>query len=194
MESFLRKKGAVSSIEISLKNSRDSDSFVSKYRSSLTDLRVRDWNELNSSLFASMKLERLAMFLILLFTVMIASLNIVSTLTLLVQEKLKEISILKTMGATPRNISSIFVWNGVLIGGTGVVFGTIAALVICIGLRKFQFIALPDVYYDRNLPVTFDLAYFLGVPLISFGIVCLASYFPAKRASLLTPLEGIRGV
>ncbi len=183
----------MSSIEVSLKSSDDSEGFVSKFRQDMPGLRIRDWNELNSSLFASMKLERLAMFLILLFTVMIASLNIVSTLTLLVQEKMKEISIFKTMGATPKNISGIFIWKGILIGGSGVFFGTLGALLICIVLRKFQFIALPDVYYDRTLPVTFDLAYFLGVPAISFGIVCVASYFPAKRAAALTPLEGLRG-
>ena len=139
-----------------------------------------------------MKLERLAMFLILLFTVIISSLNIVSTLTLLVQEKIKEISIFKTMGATTANIRGVFIWKGLMIGGAGVVFGTLSALMICVALKKFQFVALPDVYYDRTLPVTFDLAYFLGVPLISFVIVCIASYFPARGASRLTPLEGMR--
>ena len=57
---------------------------------------------------------------------------------------------------------------------------------------KYQFISLPDVYYDRTLPVSFDVVYFLGVPIISFVIVCLASYYPARGASRLTPLEGIR--
>ena len=133
------------------------------------------------------------MFLILLFTVMIASLNIVSTLTLLVQEKLKEIAILKTLGATGRNVSNIFVWKGMMIGGVGVLWGTGIAVVVCVLLKKFQFISLPDVYYDRTLPVSFDLFYFLGVPLISFAIVLFACYFPAKRAAELTPLEGIRG-
>jgi lipoprotein-releasing system permease protein len=193
MESFLHRRNAVSSIEITLKDANQSEDFVKKYEKQLPGLRMRDWNELNSNLFASMKLERLAMFLILLFTVMIASLNIVSTLSLLVQEKLTEISIFKTMGATRQNISGIFVWKGLMIGGTGVFFGTFFALVICISLRKFDFIALPDVYYDRTLPVSFDPFYFIGVPLVSFGIVCLASYFPAKRAAMLTPLDGIRG-
>jgi lipoprotein-releasing system permease protein len=193
MESFLRRKNAMSSVEITLKNAEDSPSFVRKYKKELPGLRIRDWNDLNSNLFASMKLERLAMFLILLFTVMIASLNIVSTLTLLVQEKLTEISIFKTMGATRKNISGIFVWKGVLIGGTGVLAGTLFASTVCVLLKKFDFIVLPDVYYDRTLPVSFDPLYFLGVPLISFAIVCVASYFPAKRASELTPLQGIRG-
>jgi lipoprotein-releasing system permease protein len=192
VESFLRKKGVVSEIEIALKDSSSSTPFISKFRSELMDLRARDWNDLNANLFASMRLERLAMFLILLFTVIISSLNIVSTLTLLVQEKIKEISILKTMGATSKSIRGIFLWKGILIGGSGVAFGTIGGLGICLLLRRFQFISLPEVYYDRTLPVTFDPAYFIGVPLISFLIVCAASWFPARGASKLTPLEGIR--
>jgi lipoprotein-releasing system permease protein len=192
MESFLRKKNATSQIEISLKDSNQSQDFVAKFRSQLEGLKMRDWNELNSNLFASMKLERIAMFMILLFTVMIASLNIVSTLTLLVQEKLKEIAILKTLGATRKNVSSIFVWKGVMIGGMGVAWGTGIALTVCTILKKFQIISLPDVYYDRTLPVSFDPLYFIGVPLVSFAIVLVASYFPAKRASQLTPLEGMK--
>jgi lipoprotein-releasing system permease protein len=192
MESFLRKKGVISEIEIALKDSASSTAFVSRYRQDLNDLKVRDWNDLNQNLFASMRLERLAMFLILLFTVIISSLNIVSTLTLLVQEKIKEISILKTMGAAPSKIRNIFVWKGVLIGGSGVAFGSVGAFLVCVLLKKYQFISLPDVYYDRTLPVSFDVVYFLGVPIISFVIVCLASYYPARGASRLTPLEGIR--
>jgi lipoprotein-releasing system permease protein len=192
-ESFLRRKGMISEIEIALKDSSQSSQFSNQFRGELPDLKVRDWNDLNQNLFASMRLERLAMFLILLFTVIISSLNIVSTLTLLVQEKIKEISILKTMGASPRKIRGIFVWKGILIGGSGVFFGTIGALGVCVLLRKFQFISLPDVYYDRTLPVSFDPLYFLGVPFISFVIVCVASYYPARGAAKLTPLEGIRG-
>ena len=182
-----------SEIEISLKDTRQSEDFVQRYRLGLSGLKMRDWNELNSNLFASMRLERISMFLILLFTVMIASLNIVSTLTLLVQEKIKEIAILKTLGATGKNISSIFLWKGLFIGGAGVFWGTCVAAVICVCLKKFPFISLPDVYYDRTLPVSFNGLYFLGVPLVSFVIVLIACYFPAKRAAKLTPLEGIKG-
>ena len=111
---------------------------------------------------------------------MIASLNIVSTLTLLVQEKLTEISIFKTMGATRQNIAGIFVWKGILIGGTGVFAGTAFALAVCICLKKFDFIALPDVYYDRTLPVSFDLTYFVGVPFISFANRVFCFLLPGK--------------
>lgn len=192
MENFLREKDRVSEVEVTLKDASSSASFVSQYREGLQDLRVKDWNDLNSNLFASMRLERLAMFLILLFTVIISSLNIVSTLTLLVQEKIKEISILKTMGASSRSVRGIFIWKGFMIGGSGVFFGTLGAIAVCVALRRFQFITLPEVYYDRTLPVAFEPFYFIGVPLISFAIVCIASYYPARGASRLTPLEGIR--
>jgi lipoprotein-releasing system permease protein len=122
----------------------------------------------------------------------ISSLNIVSTLTLLVQEKIKEISIFRTMGARSSSIRGIFLWKGILIGGSGVVFGTIGAFVLCVLLKRFQFISLPEVYYDRTLPVVFDPLVFIGVPLVSFLIVCIASWFPANGASRLTPLEGLR--
>ena len=192
MESFLRRKGVVSEIELTLKDSENSAAFVSQYRNESHFLKMRDWNEMNANLFASMKLERIAMFLILLFTVMIASLNIVSTLSLVVQEKLKEIAILKTLGANASHISGIFIKKGVLIGGMGVFWGTLTALMVCLILKNFQIISLPDVYYDRSLPVSFDVFYFVGVPLVSFAIVLLASYYPASRAAGLTPLEGMR--
>ena len=194
MESFLRRKGMITEVEVTLKDAIKSENFVHQYKPQLPDLMMKDWYDLNSSLFASMKLERIAMFMILLFTVVIASLNIVSTLTLMVQEKLKDITILRVMGSTSRNVSQIFVWKGILIGGLGVAWGSGIALVVCLLLRNFEIITLPDVYYDRTMPVSFEWEYFIGVPLVSFAIVLIASYFPAKKAAELTPIEGIRGI
>ncbi len=192
MESFLRKKAAISEVQVTLKDASISEAFTDRYRKELKGIRIRDWNELNQNLFASMRLERIAMFLILLFTVVISSLNIVSTLTLLVQEKLKEIAIFRTMGARASDIRGIFLWKGLLIGGAGVVTGTVGAFLLCVLLKRYQFISLPDVYYDRTLPVVFDPWVFLGVPLVSFLIVGLASWYPAHGASRLTPLQGMR--
>lgn len=194
MESFVRRKSMITEVEITLKNPLLSKDMVSRYQPLLPDLFMKDWYALNSSLFASMKLERIAMFMILLFTVMIASLNIVSTLTLVVQEKLRDVTILRVMGSTSKNISGVFIWKGVLIGGIGVLWGTFVAFLICGILRNYEIITLPDVYYDRTMPVSFEWEYFVGVPLVSFLIVLIATYFPAKKASELTPIEGIRGI
>lgn len=194
MESFLRQRGVISSIEISLKEAGDSGDFADKYRKELKDvpIRIQDWNELNANLFASMKLERIAMFLILLFTVIVASLNIVSTLMLIVQEKLHEIAILRTMGARSNHVLKIFMYKGFLMGALGVGWGSGIGIVVCVILRKFQWITLPEVYYDRSIPVSFDPMYFVGVPIVSFAIVLIASFFPAQRAAQLQPIQGVR--
>lgn len=194
MESFLRQRGGISAIEVTLKDAWSSEYWLKDFRAEMKNvpIRVQDWGQLNSSLFASMKLERIAMFLILLFTVVVASLNIVSTLMLIVQEKLKEIAILRTLGAKSLQILRVFMFKGFLMGGMGVIWGTAIAIVVCVILKKFQWITLPDVYYDRNIPVAFDAFYFVGVPVISFSIVMLASWFPARRAAALQPIEGIK--
>lgn len=192
VESFLRLRGFVSQIEITLKHPDESMDWVTHYQKQERDLKIRNWNELNLHLFASMKLERIAMFLILLFTVLIASLNIVSTLTLMVQEKLKEIAILKTLGAREKDISFIYLRNGLWVGGVGVGVGALFGLLVCLFLAKFPIIQLPEVYYDRTLPIKIDVGAILAIVGVSFLIVLLASYFPAKKAALLTPLEGIR--
>ncbi|MBS1958934.1 MAG: ABC transporter permease [Bdellovibrionales bacterium] len=194
MESYLREKGVISSVEVSLKDASDSNSWSSKYRKELKDVpvKIQDWNELNANLFASMRLERIAMFLILMFTVIVASLNIVSTLMLIVQEKLQEIAILRTVGARSKHVLSIFMYKGFLMGTLGVGWGTGVGIVVCVILRKFNFINLPDVYYDRTIPVSFDPLYFFGVPLASFAIVLIASFFPAQRAAGLQPIQGVR--
>jgi lipoprotein-releasing system permease protein len=193
MESFIRRKAMITEVEITLKDATKAKEILKQYQSQMPDLGFKDWYDLNSSLFASMKLERIAMFLILLFTVLIASLNIVSTLTLMVQEKIKEVTILRVMGSTSKSISKVFVWKGILIGGLGVAWGTGIALFVCVLLRKFEIITLPEVYYDRTIPVSFEWEYFIGVPLVSFLIVGIASWFPARKASEITPIEGMRG-
>jgi lipoprotein-releasing system permease protein len=194
MESFVRRRAMVTEVEVTLKDASGARSLKNTYQSLIPEMAMKDWYDLNSSLFASMKLERIAMFMILLFTVMIASLNIVSTLTLMVQEKIRDVTILRIMGSTSKKISGVFIWKGVLIGGLGVAWGTAIAIVVCVLLRNTEIITLPDVYYDRTMPVSFEWEYFIGVPLVSFGIVLLASWFPAKKAAELTPMEGIRGI
>jgi lipoprotein-releasing system permease protein len=194
MEGFLRRRATVTEVEVTLHDPFQARNWVKTYQSQMPELSMKDWYALNASLFASMKLERIAMFMILLFTVMIASLNIVSTLTLMVQEKIKDVTILRIMGSTSRNISGVFVWKGVLIGGLGVAWGTVIAIVVCVLLGRYEIITLPDVYYDRTMPVAFEWEYFIGVPIVSFLIVLFASWFPAKKAAQLTPMEGIRGV
>ena len=132
------------------------------------------------------------MFVILAFIVIVASFNIVTTLTLMVLEKKREISILKAMGARNAQVSAIFLAEGLFIGGLGVLGGVLLGLTLCLVLGHYQLITLPDIYYDRKLPVTFDPVYYLVISVAALGIVLAACLYPSRRASRVTPLDGIR--
>jgi len=192
VRSFLRRANVMSEWEISVKDFDQAPALADRIRTLAPQFRVQDWAQLNSHLFASLKLERVAMFVILAFIVIVASFNIVTTLTLMVLEKKREISILKAMGARNGQVAAIFLAEGMLIGGIGVGGGLTLGFVVCVLLKRYEFIALPDVYYDRTLPVTFDPRYYALVGGVAIIIVLVACMYPSKRAAALNPLDGIR--
>jgi lipoprotein-releasing system permease protein len=190
--SFLRKTDVLTSWEVTVKDFDDAPEVADKIRKLAPQVKVQDWIQLNSHLFASLRLERFAMSVILAFIIVVASFNIVTTLTLMVLEKKKEISILKAMGAQNEHIAAMFLSEGLLIGALGVGSGLILAFLICSMLRRYEFIALPDGYYDRTLPVTFQPLYYFGVAGCAIVIILFACMYPSKRAAELDPLDGIR--
>ncbi len=192
VQSFLKKAHVVSQWEIAVKDFSQASQVADQIRASDPTLKVQDWTQLNSHLFASLRLERISMFIILAFIIIVASFNIVTTLTLMVLEKKKEIAILKTMGARNAQVAAVFLSEGLLIGALGVGGGTGLGMLICWMLRRYEFITLPEIYYDRTLPVTFDVRYYILVSVCGFLIVMAACLYPSRRAARLNPLEGIR--
>jgi lipoprotein-releasing system permease protein len=192
VQSFLRRTGVASQWEMTVKDFDRAPEVASDLRKVLPGFKVQDWIELNSHLFSSLRLERVAMSVILAFIVVVASFNIVTTLTLMVLEKKKDISILKAMGARDRDVASIFIAEGILIGSVGIGGGAGLGFLICIFLRKYPLIQLPDVFYDRTLPVTFSGGYYVGVVLSAALIVLAACLYPSWRAAKMNPLDGIR--
>lgn len=192
VRSFLRKPNGVNQWEVSVRDFDQAPQIAQKIRKLIPSFRVQDWNQLNAHLFASLRTERLSMSIILAFIIVVASFNIVTTLTLMVLEKKKEIAILKTMGARKREVAAIFVGEGILIGGLGALGGVVLSLLICGALKRYDLIELPAIYYDRTLPVSFKVGYFIGVPTIALMIVLAACLYPSRRAAKLNPLDGIR--
>ena len=162
---------------------------------------TKDWMEMNRNLFSALRMEKIAMFIILVLIVLVAAFNIISTLIMVVMEKTRDIAILKAMGTPPKGILRIFIIEGLVIGVVGTVLGAILGLGIALNLEKvsgfvenlFGFKFLPkDVYYIDKLPSQVNP---LDVGLIAVTavlITLLATLYPSWRASKLDPAEALR--
>ena len=155
--------------------------------------RTVDWEEQNHSLFQALKLEKLGMGVILLLIVLVAAFNIVSTLTMVVADKTKEIGILKAMGMPAKSIRRIFFAQGLVIGVVGTVLGLVLGFAAALALDKYQFIKLdPQVYFIDHLPVSSQPTDVMWIVLASIAIAAIATVYPAVQASRLYPIEAIR--
>jgi lipoprotein-releasing system permease protein len=155
--------------------------------------RTVDWEEQNQSLFQALKLEKLGMGVILLLIVLVAAFNIVSTLTMVVADKTKEIGILKAMGMPAKSVRRIFFAQGLVIGVVGTVLGLILGFGAALALDKYQFIKLDaQVYFIDHLPVSTQPTDVMWIVLASIAIAAIATVYPSIQASRLFPIEAIR--
>ncbi len=151
----------------------------------------RSWLQMNRNLFSALFLEKTVMFIILVLIVLVASFNIVSTLTMIVMDKGKEIAILKTMGATEGQIRKIFMIDGLLIGLVGTAAGLPVGYLITFLLEHFY--RLPnDVYFVSHIPVIIRLSDILSVALSAIGISFVATLYPSSQAARLDPIQSLR--
>jgi lipoprotein-releasing system permease protein len=154
---------------------------------------AKDWMQMNKNLFSALKLEKFAMFVILTLIILVASFNIVSTLTMNVIEKESEIAILKTMGATNKGIMAIFIFQGFLVGLIGTCIGLTGGYALSYILNTYQIIKLPpDIYYLSHLPVKMKLIDFVTVSASAIIISFLSTIYPAWQAAKLDPIEPLR--
>ncbi len=151
------------------------------------------WMELNASLFSALKLEKVAMFVILTLIVLVAAFNIISTLIMSVTDKTREIGILRSMGMQGSSILRVFMIQGLLIGLAGTALGAAAGLGVTGLLGRYKFISLPaDVYFIDTLPVAVDAVSLASILAASLLISFLATLYPAFQASRLLPVDAIR--
>ncbi|MCL7971887.1 MAG: FtsX-like permease family protein [marine benthic group bacterium] len=193
-QTLLRMGRAVTGVEFNVRDPWKSGEVASRIRDSLGfPYSVDDWQRQNASLFSALKLEKFAMGIILLLIVLVASFNIVSTLIMVVTDKVREIGIMRAMGLTAADITRVFVLQGVVIGMVGTTVGTGLGLALSWLLDRYQFITLPgDVYFIDHLPVDTNVVDVGLIVLASLAISFLATIYPARRAADYTPVEAIR--
>jgi lipoprotein-releasing system permease protein len=184
----------VTGIEVKTKDRWQAASVASRIVGALGwPYRSVDWEEQNHSLFQALKLEKLGMGVILLLIVLVAAFNIVSTLTMVVSDKTKEIGILKAMGMPARSIRRIFFAQGLVIGVVGTVVGLLLGFGAALALDRYQFIKLdPQVYFIDHLPVSTQPMDVMWIVLASIAIAAIATVYPSVQASRLFPIEAIR--
>ena len=155
--------------------------------------RTLDWQAQNQNLFQALKLEKLGMSVILLLIMMVAAFNIVSTLTMVVADKTREIGILRAMGLRAGAIRRIFLAQGMVIGIVGTGLGLILGVSLALTQAHFKLIKLDQsVYFIDHLPVSLQVEDVLLIVLMSLSIPVLATWYPARQASRLLPVEAIR--
>lgn len=155
--------------------------------------RVTNWIDLNRNLFAWMKIEKAVMFTILILIVLVATVNIVSSLVMLVLEKRRDIGVLRTMGVTPHGIMRIFLLQGTLVGLAGTALGLGVGWVVSYVLGRYKLLQLPgEIYFIDTLPVKIEWTDFALVGLAATALCFVASLYPAWRAARLAPVESIR--
>jgi lipoprotein-releasing system permease protein len=143
------------------------------------------WKSLYPALVSALKLEKYAMFFILLLITLVASMNIISLLFMLITHKQCDISILQSMGISQKDIFIIFLLIGLVITALSGAFGIIAALVACIILKKYPFISLPDIYYVTHLPVVVEWHIFALVFISVIILGLIASLIPVQKIKKL---------
>lgn len=152
---------------------------------------ARDWMKINKNLFSALKLEKIMMFVILVLIILVASFNIVSTLTMIVAEKGREIAILKAMGAKATGVMKVFMTGGLIIGLVGTAIGIPLGYAIGYALEIF-YVFPADIYYISHIPVKIRGFDILVVSISAVIISFLATLYPSWQAARLDPAEALR--
>ena len=157
------------------------------------DYVTQDWTDINQQLYSALLLEKIGMGIGIGLIVMVAALNIVASLILLVMEKTRDIAILKTMGASARSITLIFLLQGTIIGVIGTLVGAVGGAGLAYVLDRYRLITIPgDVYQVSYLPFKLQPLDFAAVVAGAVVVCFLATLYPSRQAAKLDPAQALR--
>jgi lipoprotein-releasing system permease protein len=201
-QEFLNMTDMVTGIEIKVNDIYKADEIAKAIERRLGfPYWARNWMEMNKNLFSALRLEKIAMFIILSLIVLVAAFNIITALIMVVMEKTKDIAILKSMGATSASIMKIFILQGLIIGAIGTLLGCLGGLAVACNMEAvssfienlFGFKILPgDVYYLSELPSRVNSVDVIIIVIGTMLICFLSTIYPSWRASKLDPAEALR--
>ncbi len=191
---FFGLSGGVNGMGLSLTNIKHADktSAVLKNRLGLPFV-VKTYADMNRTLFSALKLEKFVMTIVLALIILVATFNIASNLLIMSIEKLKDIGILRAMGAKASLVRKIFLWEGNLVALSGITVGVVLGLLVSLFIAKYPIIELPsDIYYITKVPVEINALDIMATVLVSYALCMLSAVYPAFRAAKVSPVDAIR--
>jgi lipoprotein-releasing system permease protein len=192
---------AASQVELLVTDPARVAALTTEVRALLPGLRVTDWQRTNSSIYAAVVVERNVMFLILTLIVVVAAFNIISSLTMLVKDKGRDIAVLRTMGARRASVLRIFILCGATIGCGGTLLGFGLGLGIAANFPALKAllqqietsVTLPaELRFLMSLPSVVDAREVAVIVGMGFGLSLLATLWPSWRAARIDPAEALR--
>ncbi|HNW39139.1 MAG TPA: ABC transporter permease [Candidatus Omnitrophota bacterium] len=203
-QDFYKMSGMISGIAVSVPDVYKVDNIKEDIYRDLTGFgpyQVRTWIDANKNFIEALKLEKIVMFIVVTMTTVVAAFGIVSTLIMSVMSRVKDIGILRSVGARTKSILQIFIFQGMAIGVTGILAGLLAGISLALSLDKVVEIIskiigrslIPkDIYYFDRIPVNINVSD-VSVIIISALLITLgASIYPAYYASRIIPSEAVR--
>ena len=201
LEEFSNLKNSDRNLEIYLKNPQNIEKQKEIVQKIFPDEFIYSWSDMNSSLFSALKVERNVMFIILSLIIIVAAFNIISGLTILVKNKIREIAILKSIGVLNKSIVKIFFMIGVIIGTSATIFGIILGVTFSMYVENLrQFLSdvfnirlFPEeIYFLSSMPSEINPSSIFLISLCSISITILVSIFPAFKAAKLDPVKALK--
>ena len=202
LQKFLNEENSVHSIEVFMNDFVNIEKTIEDLNSILPDyFSIIDWRRLNPSLFNAIAVERNVMFIILLLIIVVAAFNLISSLIMLVNNKRKDIGILRTLGVSKTQLLKIFIMNGFFIGFIGTVLGLVLGLLFCQNINQIKdFLELfmdsnlfsEEIYFFSQLPVIIDFKEIILIVMISLLLSFVATIYPAYKASKVEPIHLIK--
>ena len=179
---FLRKKN-YDGIDLRLIDRKNLSSIVLKIKNDFKNISVFSWEDLHKALINAMRLERLGALAVLCLIILVSSFNLISTLVLVIIQKIRQIGILRAIGVSNLDIRKIIVTQGVLIGGVGVFIGTLLSLLLIIIQNIYGVIPIPsDIYFISELPMIINLNDIFLVSFISLIFIIFSSLIASRQA------------
>ena len=201
LEEFFNLNEKDRNLEIYLNNPKNIDYQKSLVQNNFPGDFVYSWSDMNSSLFSALKVERNVMFIILSLIIIVAAFNIISGLTILVKNKIRDIAILKSIGVLNKSIVKIFFLIGVIIGTSATIFGIILGVTFSMyveELRKFfstifNISLFPEeIYFLSTMPSEINFISIFIISICSIIITIIVSIFPALKAAKLDPIKALK--